>query len=434
MAVRAYFSGVEGDQHFNACVRAGVRHVLSSFLYMEKKSDPNIVARRKQANPKMGFFVDSGAHTFQTEAAKYRSWSLTDYEDYLRRYVKWIKQNRKYIDAAAELDIDYVVGLGVVEKWRKEVFRPLEEEYGIPIVYVWHKSMRIEGWEELCHKQAYVGLPGEMSSEPDFNKYMTIARRYTAKVHGFAATKQLDFRDVPWFSIDSITWKTCEMYGTLIDWDSHKQKLKFEQDKGKRAKYRAKFNRLGFNAEAIIADTDYKELTRYALFSMRQMEAFYERRYKDRVFFYELRLPFPRIIRRWKPKKIWRIWRKMSPEKNFDSHKNLKNIESIRTILIAISAVQNQVLDILENNKEVREFLRAYFINMMEPSIVDLQIFQKEVAKRIAPPNPPPLPRVEASHFFATENVPEPRQVPDFRLSELEFDPLDAPIPLAEIA
>jgi hypothetical protein len=322
---------------------------------------------------------------------------------------------------------------GVVERWRKEVFRPLEEDLGIPIVYVWHPSFRIEGWEELCYQHGYVGLPGEMSGEPNFNKFMSIAKRYTAKVHGFAATKQLDFRDIPWKSIDSITWKTCEMYGSLIDWDEFKQKLKFITDKRDRGRLRNKFVRLGFDANAIIADTNYQEVTRYALFSMRKMEEFYEKRYRDRIFFYELRLPFPKILRRWKPKKIWRMWKKMSPDKNFPAHKSVKNIEELRTALIGLSAVQNSVLDVLENNEDAREFLKTYFINMMEPQIADFQTFQKEVARRIAPPNPPPLPRVEASHYLATENVPEPRHVPDFRLQELIFDCLEAPIPYADL-
>lgn len=417
-------------------MKAGVRHVLTSFLYLEKRNDMKIVKRRKKNNPEIGFFIDSGAHSFQkNKFTLFRNWSLQDYEDYVKRYCAWLVKYRDYIDAAAELDIDYNVGLPTVERWQKNYFLPLEEKYGIAICYVWHEAYRLEGWDEMCAKHAYTGLPGEFSDNADFNKFIAIARRYSTKVHGFAATKQKDFRDVPWFSIDSITWKTCEMYGTLIDWDDNKQHLKFEQDKAKRVKYKAKFIRYGFHADNIIQDKDYKELTRYALWSMRRMEAFYEKRYTDRTFYYELRLPFPAIIQTWTNQKVVDTWEKFTPEKNFEVHKDEKKPSEIRKFLRAIAAVQNNVVYMLEKDKDTRDFLEAYFSSLLSPVLADSAIFQKELSQKAAPAAPPALERVDYEHFVEDSNPPKIRDESerDFSLPDLEFDTDSYPVPLKEL-
>ena len=213
-SLRCYYSGVEGRQHFEAVVRAGGKHVLLSYLYIQK-SDPDIVKKRKNANPSIGFMVDSGAHSFQSDKEKYSKWSVSDWENYITAYTKWLLANRAYIDCGVEMDIDWVVGTNLVESWQKRFFIPLLEK-GVPIIFVWHKQRGLEGWESMCEKLPYVGLPGEFSSEPDFNKYVVTARKYTVRIHGFAATKQQDFRDHEWYSSDSTTWKSAERYGTLI--------------------------------------------------------------------------------------------------------------------------------------------------------------------------------------------------------------------------
>ena len=202
MGVRCFFSGVEGQQHFDAAVSAGAKNLLMSYLYIEKKKDMNVVRDRKKKNPNLRFLIDSGAHTFQMQWANppYNTWKLSDYEDYLKRYVQWARANKDWVDAVVELDIDIVingllfghgstseVGSAKVKEWQEKYFYPLEKE-GIQVVYVWHKERKLEGFEEMCRKHSYVGLPGELSSEPDFNKYITIARRYTSRIHGFAAS------------------------------------------------------------------------------------------------------------------------------------------------------------------------------------------------------------------------------------------------------
>lgn len=246
-------------------------------------------------------------------------------------------------------------------------------------------------------------------------------------------TKQSDFRDWPWASIDSITWKTSEIYGTLIVWDEHRQKLKFEQDKTKRFKYARIMRSMGFDADAIIKDTNYKEVTRFALRSMTAMEDFYVRKYKHRIFYYELRLPHPNIIRRWKPGKVWRQWAKYTPSKNFPQHANEKDVDVIKAALRGISAIQNWEVSIITAKGPERDFLKAYFTSMLEPVLADPSTFKKELAMLTAPPNPPPIPRSLPEHYLAESNPPRLREEETITEADLDVDPLVAPLALFDL-
>lgn len=416
-----------------------------SYLYVRKQRT-DILSDRLRQFPKTRFLLDSGAHTLQVSMDKepYKSWKLADFETYLLDYVKWLKQNRHSIHIAVELDIpsclntctgkdpDHEFGHSIVERWRRDHFKPLEK-LGMRIVYVWHGGGGLEGFEKMCAEYSYVGLPGELSSEKDFNKYITIARRYTTPIHGFASTKQSDFRDWPWASVDSITWKTSEIYGTLIVWDEHRQKLKFEQDKAKRGKYARIMRAMGFDADAIVKDTNYREVTRFALRSMTRMEEFYSEKYKHRIFYYELRLPHPDVILRWKPGKVWKQWAKYTPSKNFQQHTNEDlELADVVVALRAISAIQNWVPDLITKEGKERDFIKAYFASLLDPVLADPPTFKKELAMLTAPPNPPPIPRTLPEHYEKTSNPPKSREPEEITFADLIPEPERAPFMLSD--
>ena len=432
MAVKAYFSGVESSQHWQHCIDADVRHCLMSFWQFKDK-DRDVVKRRKLSNPKVNFMIDSGAHSLITNWRDYMHWKRSDFDKYVEDYVKWIYDNRKYISCAVEVDIDWTLnhvlagnaqsnlGTQIVESWQKNLFYPLQKK-GIDIIYVWHDERKMDGWEEMCAKFDYVGLPGFKSSEADFNKFMTIARRYTTRVHGFAATKQLDFRDVPWFSIDSITWKSPEIWGVMLVWDERNQKFISEGDKTKRIKYRDIIAASPFNADKIVKDSDYKEGTKYGLYSMRQMEAFYERKYSDRTFYYELRLPHRDVICKLALAEKERMWGLFHADSLFKDHAQLSK-HLLGDVLCTISAVQNGDSSYLGNSKTAMDFLGRYFPKLVNPLVSDIKLLQQEFANYTSPRNPAPLERTEAFHYVTHVPLPKPREkADDLTEGELEFD------------
>jgi hypothetical protein len=439
MAVRNYFSGVEGQQHFDAATDAGAQHVLMSYLYA-RKAGLDLVKRRKQQHPHLKFMIDSGAHTFQSSCHNhpvYSKWKEADYEKYLEEYIEWLEANRQYIECAVELDISYPInvssgrdsksnyGYDVIANWQKSYFIPLQQT-GMEIIYVFHggsggAGREIQVWEEMCSQFPYVGLPGEKSSDPDFNKYITVARRYTTKIHGFAATKQADFRDWPWFSIDSTTWKSSERYGTLIHWDPHQQRLLFEEDKSKRAKYRKYFQKFGLNAQAIIDDTNYREVTKYALISMSEMEKFYQQKYSTRTFYYELRLPPAKVIKKMKSAEIQRWWKILRAESLFKEHTGLNFLEQ-QAILMHLSAVQYKEANLVQSAAS-EKFLSVYFQKQLV--LGPIEELQKELAVFIAPPNPPAMQRTASEHYIATNSPPRRRADEIIDPDDLEFDPTE---------
>jgi intein/homing endonuclease len=236
-------------------------------------------------------------------------------------------------------------------------------------------------------------------------------------------TKQLDYRDIQWASIDSITWKTGEMYGTLIDWDSNLQKLVFEDDKTKRVNYKGKLQRLGFDADGIIADKNYKEVTRYALYSMRQMEAFYEQKYAARLFYYELRLPHRNVIKGLSGRELMTWWAKFRPDTIFRQHFGKPAAEVLK-YLCAISAVQNADDKYLIGTPDALSFLGHYFPKLVSPLPTDFRIFQRELSTFISPPNPKPLDRTELAHYSPQNSPPKQRteKETDVNLNDLELD------------
>lgn len=441
MAVKNFLSAIESRQHYEACLQSGAKHVLTSYFQFYTK-DKDFVRRRKQKNPDMNFLCDSGAHTVISDYGKFANWSLKDFEKYVVEYCEWLSKNREYLFAAVEFDIDYTLnmlfgggeastfGTSVVEGWQKKYFAPLESK-GLPIIYVWHKERGLQGWEEMCSKHSYVGLPGEMSSDTDFNKYITVARRYTTRIHGFGCSKQADFRDWPWYSQDSTTWKSAEMYGTLIHWDKQKQILIFDPVKANRGKYRRSFEEHGLDAEGIIQDKNYKEVTKYALISMTAMEHFYARKYADRVFYYELRLPHVGFIKfKMEKAEVFEWWKKFRPDQLFKDHSKEILSRKIREYLIGLSAIQNQTPQVLSQHPEAQKFLEHYFSKLMLPQMADIVLFQKELSNFVAPPNPPPLPRLDMTHYEALNNPPKKREEDKFELEDLEHDL--AAIPLSE--
>lgn len=422
--------------HYGHCLKAGVKHCLLSYLQFYKH-DLGMVRARKRKNPEMQFMVDSGAFTFITEWQKFTSWKRSDFEEYLDGYVKWLRKNKDYVTIAVEYDIDHTlnmilggnanstIGGSIVQGWQEQMFRPLVEE-GMDVIFVWHENRGMDGWEDMCRRYAHVGMPGHFSSKPDLmNRHISVARRYLTKIHGFAATKQLDFRDVPWFTVDSITWKTGEMYGTLIVWDERQQKLIFEDDKTKRVQYRHIIDKAGFNSSSIIADSDYKEVTRFGLWSMRQMELFYERLYKTRPFYYEVRLPHWQAIAKLPAKEAMNWWHtKLRAADLFKQHTN-RPLGDVLKYLTAIAAAQYGDLPFLSTSPVSLDFLKAYFPKIIDPLVSDPTIIQKELANYVIPPNPPALLRTAMEHY-ETDMVlklreEEPNAIQDG--SDLDFHP-----------
>lgn len=215
MPTSLIMSGVEVDIYWDIAVKkCGVKTVLTSYQYLKNK--PKDFLKKKLAeNPDVKVFIDSGAHTFFKDVDGYASKSEQYWEDYLEEYTNFARENKDYIFAIANLDIGYIVGEEVEDKWNETIFQPLEEE-GIQVCYIWHNFRGEQAWEEYAKKYRYIGLSNDFDiTLQRLTKMANIAKKYNARIHGMAFTKIELLTRVPLFTVDSTTWLVGQQYGEL---------------------------------------------------------------------------------------------------------------------------------------------------------------------------------------------------------------------------
>lgn len=177
-------SGVESDAYFDLAVGAGFDHLLMSYHYIQRKGK-RWFRERMQKYPHVKLMIDSGAYTFHVKEEEYKQKPVSYFDDYVKKYVEWIRANKDYIFACVEVDIANIVGFERLDYYRREFFEPLKDE-GILVCYVWHEYDGKAYWEEMCKKYDYVGFSLEVNdySEAEVMKMVNTARRYGAIVHG----------------------------------------------------------------------------------------------------------------------------------------------------------------------------------------------------------------------------------------------------------
>lgn len=234
--MKIVISGVESNSYWDIVVnQCEMKTVLMSYHYLQKKPK-DFLAKRLKEHPDVKVFIDSGAHTFLANMDNWDSMPPNFWTKYLEGYVKFIEENKDYIFACADLDIDDIVGTEQVDQWRKDFFEPLEEK-GVQVCYIWHTIRGEQGWEDMCRKYAYTGfsmMNDASVTVPKLMKRINVAKRYNTRVHGMALTKTEILVRVPFFSADSTTWLVGQQYGELNWFDGRKMKrmLKKEWQRG----------------------------------------------------------------------------------------------------------------------------------------------------------------------------------------------------------
>jgi hypothetical protein len=192
--------------------------------------------------------IDSGAHTFFQKFDEYKAKDDKFWDDYLTKYTNWVRENKQYIFACANLDIDAIVGIDKVDEWNDKYFKPLEAE-GVQVCYIWHADRGNTGWEDYCKKHSYIGLTMENDTltVQQLMRLINVAKKYNTRVHGMALTRMEILVRVPFFSVDSTTWLVGQQYGELNWFDGRKMRRlsKIEWQR----QYKTKLLKEPFNAD-----------------------------------------------------------------------------------------------------------------------------------------------------------------------------------------
>jgi hypothetical protein len=185
-------------------------YMLESFYYIKPWQTELIPNLR-------GFMLDSGAYTFMQNTTENIDWDL-----YVDKYIEFIKEHN--IKMFIELDIDQIVGLKTVEKYRRKI----EQKVGSPCIPVWHKSRGIDYLKGLAKEYKYIGLGGlaiKVIKKSEYKYLPTlieIAHKENCKIHGLGFSNMEWIRKLKWDSIDTATWLYGNMAGHIYKYQNGK--------------------------------------------------------------------------------------------------------------------------------------------------------------------------------------------------------------------
>lgn len=221
-----FYSGVEYEVYLDGCYNMGVRNFLMSYEYLKNKGAGQI-----KKYPDMHLFIDSGAFTYMSNP-QYESYTVEDWEKHIKNYLNWVERNKEHIFAFAELDLQFLVGIDTVNKWRREYFEPFMLRTGVPVCFVCHEDDDVV-WEKMCQRYPYVGISVATENAnplPWYQNKLKVAEKYNSLVHGFGMTRTSILPQLPFYTVDSTSWKSGFRYGQLTVFNSKKVQLFKKED------------------------------------------------------------------------------------------------------------------------------------------------------------------------------------------------------------
>lgn len=250
-----HLAGAEAE--LSSLLRSGTDAVLVSYYYVRRHKQEVLMALadRKQ-DIRVGnltVILDSGAFSY----FKRSDVTLEEIEEYLHEYVGFIRQHHEYFTACVELDVGTldVVGFERQLEWRRTIFEKLTQDIpDLYVIYVWHSGEGLKLWEEMCRKYPYVGIGSDANNSMDFySRMVNIAKRYKAKVHGFAITSKEPCKKIMFFSVDSTTHIMGGKFGATFFFTGQ-DLVRIDGDKTIRNRWKNKYIKKGFNWDKIEMD------------------------------------------------------------------------------------------------------------------------------------------------------------------------------------
>jgi hypothetical protein len=187
-------------------------HILGSYHYLKRV---DLAAAFARLGADVDFLADSGAFSAFTSGAVVR---LEDYAD-------WLLTHAAVIDAAATLDV-----IGDPAATAANTARLIERTGGrVPILPVFHVGSPWAELRRLCAEYPYVALGGAVGVNgrvPQMTAWLVAAHRIAAdhdtRLHGFGLTRPPYPEQLPFYSVDSVYWRSASRTGHLSLWDGRR--------------------------------------------------------------------------------------------------------------------------------------------------------------------------------------------------------------------
>lgn len=186
-----------------------LKYGLVSYFYVKNQKKLDLILPKI----KKKLLIDSGAHSFQHG-------TKVDFEDYVNKYIDFIKYNtdNPKIEGFFEMDVDNVLGVDKVAEYRSKL-----ESISDKIIPVWHNDRGIPDFINLCktHKGRKIAITGFADNDIkdiQYNLFINTAHKYGCKIHILGMTRyelintlNLGIED----SCDSSSWKQTAIFGGI---------------------------------------------------------------------------------------------------------------------------------------------------------------------------------------------------------------------------
>lgn len=390
-----FYSGVENEAYFKGCYNMGVRNFLMSYQYVKGR---NISSQYK--DKEISLFIDSGAYTYMSDP-KYAEYTEEQWEKQIVEYLNWAGKHTDSIFAMANLDLDFLVGSDRVLEWNKKYFEPFMIETGIPVCFVYHEENNTTmTWEEHCKRYPYVGI-SYATSDFDLNsgrQLLKIAEKYDTLVHGMGMTKTSVLPQLPFYTVDSTSWKAGFRYGQLAIWNGKKVQMFGKEDwETKALKYTRNYDIDPPLDEQKMYDYYEPEILRANVYAYQKAEEYIRESLKSRTYWFKAKsinrteedlkyLEYPSI--EWLRNSLdsndseWEKYAKLFNVSTVDKYTALSCITDI-TVIMNWGKEEYKELEENTYTSELIEEIHDTWINRIvesdEDRIKDLQHFFREV-------------------------------------------------------
>lgn len=277
-----FYSGVEYEAYLDGCYNMGIRNFLMSYEYLRTKG-----AKQLKKYSDMHLFIDSGAYTYMSDP-KYMDFTEEQWEEQIKSYLNWAEKHKDSIFGMAELDLQNLLGYDTIDRWRKKYFEPFMLRTGIPVCFVYHDEGK-DVWEKMCQRYPYVGFSAVSDEDKvfdlsEFKEMLKIAEKYNSLVHGFGMTRTSLLPELPYYTVDSTSWKSGFRYGQLAVWNGKKvQMFKKEDWETKAFKYLDSYKDISLNKE-LLYDYYEPEVLRANVYAYKKAEEFIIERLKPLTY------------------------------------------------------------------------------------------------------------------------------------------------------
>jgi len=190
-------------------INTGTRGRLLSFHYIQKtKANQEIFSfyKKRRGKKMINLFLDSGAFSAFTKKV----------EIDIQEYIKYIKENKKYINLYANLDV-----IGDAEGTLKN--QKIMEKAGLSPIPCFHAGEDFSYLDHYIKNYDYISLGGVAQlgrragvwMEDCFDRICGDDGIPRVKVHGFAVTSLKLMMRFPWYSVDSTSWVMTSRMGSV---------------------------------------------------------------------------------------------------------------------------------------------------------------------------------------------------------------------------